>query len=184
MPKNIIFPSLAEVKSKFSYDPQTGAITYINAWGKRAAGAVSDFMRPDGYRQVFVNTSSGRRAAKSHRLAWYIFYGEDPGPVEIDHINRDKADNSIANLRKVLRGQNLVNSVRSKPSGLPIGVSYKPNGSQKPYTARIKRRNVEMWLGRFATVNEAAAAYRKAAEGDVWSEYNPMSRSLKSEQGT
>jgi hypothetical protein len=51
-----------------------------------------------------------------------MHYGEDP-PIglDIDHINRDKTDNRISNLRVVTRKENIANTVRvllKKPSRL------------------------------------------------------------------
>ena len=44
-----------------------------------------------------------------HRVAWFLAKGEQP-PKEIDHINNDKLDNRIENLRGVTRNQNQHNS--------------------------------------------------------------------------
>jgi len=62
---------------------------------------------------------------KMHRAAWALFYGR--WPTEIDHLNGNKTDNRIENLREVSRGENDQNRVwKWKPNattGLP-GVYY------------------------------------------------------------
>lgn len=52
------------------------------------------------------------------RIIWKIVYGYDP--IEIDHINRDKADNRICNLREVSRSENCLNRglLRNNTSGV------------------------------------------------------------------
>src|SRR6476620_11560831 len=63
------------------------------------AGGMGDY----GYPQLNVNG----RIYKAHRLAWFYTYGE--WPKEIDHIDGDRANCRIANLRRVTRSQNNMN---------------------------------------------------------------------------
>lgn len=61
---------------------------------------------------------------KAHRLAWFLYYGEFPDKV-IDHINRNRLDNRISNLRNVSQGTNVNNTTRTinKNTGV-VGVYY------------------------------------------------------------
>jgi hypothetical protein len=45
---------------------------------------------------------------KAHRVAWALAYGADPYPLVIDHINGDKQDNRLHNLRKVTCSENTI----------------------------------------------------------------------------
>lgn len=92
-------PSQDILLSRYSYSPVTGEV-----WGKRK-GLLNSFDR-DGYNRAKVNQST----YKLHRLIWMMVTGEDPGEFEIDHIDRDPANNAWHNLRLVTRQENVLNS--------------------------------------------------------------------------
>jgi hypothetical protein len=94
----------------------------------------------------------------AHRLAFFYMTGEWP-PHQIDHIDRDPANNRWPNLRPATQGQNNVNKVAKRTCDLPRGVT--PNGSG--YAARIKKNRVSYHLGTFRTPQEAHQAYLDAA---------------------
>lgn len=60
-------------------------------------------MNEDGYIRLWCH----KKLRMKHRLIWFLAYGEIPD--EIDHINGDRADNSLDNLRSVSRQENLAN---------------------------------------------------------------------------
>ncbi|WP_286657873.1 HNH endonuclease signature motif containing protein [Variovorax fucosicus] len=88
-----------------SYDAATGVLTWRESprYGI-PAGAIAGGKSGRGY----VVVSLLGRKFTGHRLAWLLHYGAWPTQV-IDHINRDKADNRIANLRDVAQAVNLKN---------------------------------------------------------------------------
>jgi hypothetical protein len=86
-------PSIEILKSMFVYDPETGFIY------KKMGSA-----RDDGYVYLYVD---GKQYA-AHRIIWKLHTGEDPIEV-IDHINGDKSDNRIVNLRDVSHLENARN---------------------------------------------------------------------------
>lgn len=98
----------------------------------------------------------GNRKIEFHRL---IMQGD--GSRDVDHINGDKLDNRIANLRWVSRGTNAQNT-GSKPGSTSKykGVHLRPSGKYYA-TIRINERNVH--LGSFTDPKEAAKAYNAAA---------------------
>ncbi|MGE5594792.1 MAG: HNH endonuclease [Hyphomicrobiales bacterium] len=82
-----------------------------------------------------------------------------PG-FEIDHINLDRLDNRKANLREATHCQNVRNTGRRAHSRWPYkGVRY--NGAS--WTARIRHQGRELFLGAFASAEDAARAYDRAA---------------------
>lgn len=80
-----------------SYDPETGAFT-------RSGRPFGSFSHPSGYG---VLTMFGNQY-RMHRVAWALHYGEWPAN-QIDHINRDRSDNRIANLRDATSRENNAN---------------------------------------------------------------------------
>ena len=152
------------LRSILNYDPESGIFT----WKVRTANQVKvgDVVGcPDGRGYLLIQAQS--RLYRAHRLAWLYVYGEWP-KGQIDHINRNKADNRIANLRDVSHKQN--NQNRSKPSnntsGHP-GVSWHKQKSK--WQARIAHNYKQIHLGYFATIEEAVSA-RKAAEKLYWAD--------------
>ena len=100
-----------------------------------------------GYRDVAVE---GKRYQVS-RLIWQMHNGEIPEGMQIDHINRDKLDNRIENLRCVTPTQNEWN----KPCS---GVNFEKG----KWRARFKHFGKSIHVGLFETKDEALAAYQKA----------------------
>ena len=72
-----------DVLAHFNYNPASPS-------GLNVAGSLLN----NGYRQVVFN----KQFYKAHRIVWALHYG-DPGPHTVDHINGDKTDNRIENLR-------------------------------------------------------------------------------------
>jgi hypothetical protein len=141
-----------------NYDPTTGIFTQrINWWGRKA-GDVPGGKTPQGYWYIGV----GGKQYPAHRLAWFYVHKEWP-TGDIDHINRNRLDNRLANLRHVSRSKNLLNiNVRAGSLSGVTGVS--PSGEKtKPWKASIQVDGKQTWLGNHATVESAIAA-RKEAE--------------------
>lgn len=144
-----------QLKAKFTYDPATGVFTRNTAWGKTPAGGVAGNISPQGYRYLCFKG----KATPAHRLAWLWVHGEWPSG-DIDHINRNKLDNRITNLRVVTRSINCHNIAGRSSSGFK-GVSAASKGQR--WEARIMINRKPIYLGLYATPEEAAAA-RKGAE--------------------
>jgi hypothetical protein len=120
--------------------------------GSRAGGVA-----PSGYTVVSLD----RVQWKLHRVAWLIAYGSLPDGV-IDHINGDKTDNRLANLRDVptqANHQNRRGPNRDNKVGL-LGVS-RVSGSGR-FNAAIKVNYKQRCLGTFDTPEQAHAAYLEA----------------------
>jgi len=128
------------------------------SWNTRYAGKEAIFGIGDsGYcRGKLLNFSF-----RAHRLAWAIYFGEWPTRF-IDHINCDRSDNRISNLREASDVENARNSKRSKAnsSGAKGVYWYKRD---KKWAAQITVNNRRMSLGRHQTKEAAALAYAKAS---------------------
>lgn len=143
------------LKAKYDYDPASGEFRRRTAWGKQKIGDIAGCISPQGYRYL---TFKGR-ATPAHRLAWLWVYGEWP-LADVDHINRNRLDNRIENLRSTTRSINCHNTAARSATGIK-GVTASSKG--KRWDARIMVNRKQMYLGNYATKEEAAAA-RKGAE--------------------
>lgn len=144
-------PPQSRLQKLFTYDPASGVI----AWRERPERACG-FVGQDGaFRIVF-----DKRFFFAHRIIWKIVYGVDP--VEIDHINGDRKDNRIVNLRNVDRLANARNMPlsRANQSGC-VGVRW--NKKRERWHAYIYVGRKSIYLGYFHDKHEAIAA-RKNAE--------------------
>lgn len=96
-------------------------------------------------------------ACKAHHAAWAIYHGNWPDG-EVDHIDRDKANNSIDNLRIVDRSQNCMNRSGHKDSTSKYkGVSYKKSIGK--WTSQIQHNKQSIHLGYYNNELDAAEAY-------------------------
>lgn len=89
-----------ELKKHLTYNPETGLFT------RNRNGKIVGVDNGSGYLRVRV----GGRYYRCHRLAWLYVYGVWPDG-DIDHINRNKVDNRICNLRMTDKSSNMQNRV-------------------------------------------------------------------------
>jgi len=154
--------SLKELKDLLFYDPKTGVFT----WKDRGARKFGGFTRSNqiaGSRQTtwgYWQIGIGDENFLAHRLAWFYVFGEWPN--QIDHINRDRCDNRIANLRlsNPTLNQHNRDVSRNNTSGT-TGVSFITKAKRWQATIGIDGKNAN--LGLFTTKDLAIAA-RKTAE--------------------
>ncbi|AZF37722.1 Phage HNH homing endonuclease [Pseudomonas sp. R4-39-08] len=147
--------SVETVRSLLSYEPLTGSFKWIEkpSWGV-SVGEIAGFITSAGYRSIRI-AGAGYQA---HRLAWLHHYGEWPAN-ELDHINGNKDDNRIANLRDVNRKGNCENQrrpQRNNTSGF-LGVSWAKN--EKKWKAQISHGGKKRAIGYFDSPEKAHEAY-------------------------
>jgi hypothetical protein len=152
-----------QLEAKRLFDYRDGALYWRVDRGSNAkAGARAGRMLPTGYRSIHV---SGRRY-QEHRLVYLIHHGRMP--VQIDHINGDKADNRIENLREADHSQNQVNTATRRNESGYRGVRFVPKTGR--WAARIYVSGAEIRIGTFATAKEASEAY-KAKAAEIYGEF-------------
>lgn len=100
-------PSLEEARHRYSYNPETGALTtfYAANGNKQPNARVAGSRLSSGYWQV----QHRRKFILAHRLIWFIVTGDWP-VNKIDHINGDPSDNRWINLRQATHSQNMMNA--------------------------------------------------------------------------
>jgi len=97
----------------------------------------------------------------SHRVVWEYFNGQIPSGLHIDHVDHDRTNNKIENLRCVSQAENARNaSAGVKKKNKLFGVFVAPSGN---WVARITVMSRPKHLGTFVDFFEAACA-RKSAE--------------------
>lgn len=147
--------SIEQLRDLLEYDGKTGVFTWKRGpfRGKRA-GTVSN-----GYLRVIAGGRAVRQKIYLHRLAWAFVHGEWPED-EIDHINGERTDNRLENLRACSRLLNARNMpIPSDNTTGVVGVCPFRGRFQAYLTVDRQKR----CLGTYDTVEEAAAV-RKEAE--------------------
>jgi hypothetical protein len=153
-----------------SYCPDTGELRWKvkrNSYGGTVVpGKIAGTPALHGYIKITIDQCQ----CLAHRLAWLITTGELPSAgMEIDHINGNRSDNRIANLRVVDRSKNNMNScIRGNNKSGVTGVSFRKDTEK--WHARITVEKRIILLGNFDNIGEAIAA-RQAAEVRYFGEY-------------
>lgn len=144
---------LSELRRRYDYDPARGCFLWKSPPRHVRKAPGEDVCGQGSQRYASVRIVGHR--FKVHRLIWLWHKGTYP-VGDIDHINGNTKDNRIENLRIATSAQNAANRFRKNTYG--VGVEIAQDGK---FVARItipgtKRK---IYLGRYETTKEAAAAY-------------------------
>jgi hypothetical protein len=145
-----------QLKELLSYDANNGDFVWLVQRGRKKAGELAGVKDHYGYVVIRIDT----KLYKAHRLAWLYTHGE--WPINgLDHINRDRADNRIENLRDVSHSANMHNAkVRCGSKSGFAGVRWRPERNR--WVASIKLGYRHYNLGSFQSFDEAVDARRDA----------------------
>jgi hypothetical protein len=158
-----------------SYNPETGKLFWKARgpeWfsdGRLSAQKTADWWNKRfAYKEAFTAREASGYASggifgvihKGHRVIWVMTHGKIKG--EIDHINGDRSDNRLCNLRDVSRVVNCHNRALNTNNASKISGVFFHSATQK-WVAKIGIGMSSVHLGVFDSFNEAVAA-RKAAE--------------------
>ena len=165
-------PSPEVLRQLLRYEPETGKLFWLprprhmfpndnihRAWNTKYADQETMVDRSG---KNYLRGRIEGQTYMAHRVIWAIYYGAWPS-MQIDHIDRDRTNNRIANLRDVSC------VVNSRNRGMPItNVSGVVGVRKIPGTGRYRVEiggggNKRVCVGNYATVREAAIA-RRAAE--------------------
>jgi len=165
-------PTKARLHELFEHDADAGVLIWRTRpadhfatvwgwrrWNSRYAGTVAGALdKGKGYRRIYIDGKSWWE----HRMVWIYANGDIPGGMQIDHINGNRSDNRVVNLRLVTHAENGRNQSmpRTNTSGV-IGVRWSKRDSK--WQAKIKIDGRSKHLGYFDTL-EAAIAARAEAE--------------------
>lgn len=169
-------PEQDRLRQLLAYDPHAGILTWrardaasfharggqgksaaekAKTWNTvRSGNPAMETLSPQGYFRGFVDGTD----QYAHRVIWKWWHGSEPEIV--DHINGNRADNRIVNLRNVTRRTNVRNTGmhRRNTSGR-TGVA--PHGDRWRAVINVERKR--LYLGTFDTFEQASAA-RSIAE--------------------
>ena len=146
-----------ELKTLLDYDPLTGEFTWkLDSSFTVFKGDRAGTAHNRGYWQIQINN----RRYLAHRLAWLWVYGMFP-KGEIDHINRNKLDNRIENLRDVNGQLNLYNTGKKNCNTTGYkGVTFIARLGK--WQAQIRTNGRKIYLGTFDTPERADISHRIA----------------------
>lgn len=149
-----------EANRIFRYDPENGKLFWrVARWRRIKPGdEAATVATTTGYKIVNIGATY-----LQHRLVWLLYHGEWPKGL-VDHINLDKLDNRISNLRTVNYSQSNANrrgSSRKKVGSLK-GASFLQ--SKKVWRSCIKIDGKVKNLGNYRTELEAHLVFCAAVK--------------------
>jgi hypothetical protein len=161
-------PSQEYLNECFTYNPESGELFWkarprhhfvqVDGFTRslQKAGREAGWSNSFGYKKVKIGT----KAFMVARIIWKMVYGTDP--EQVDHINGDRCDNRLGNLRNVNNQENSKNRAKSRNNTTGyMGVGW-IKGMDK-WSSVITDNGKVLWLGRHDTLFEAVAA-RVSAE--------------------
>lgn len=158
MTKKRIAVDIEVLRYWFTYEPDTGLVRWrVKPKGQRrqAGDVAGNVDKIYGYVQIRLDYQK----LYGHRVAWALHHGEWPNG-EIDHINLNRGDNRITNLRVATHRQNMQNlPIAANKCGLP-GIHKTSCG----YSAKIRYHGTVHYLGHFKTAEQAHVAYVQKAQ--------------------
>ncbi|HHT2832409.1 TPA: HNH endonuclease [Klebsiella aerogenes] len=163
-------PQQSFLRSIFNYDHETGVLFHRNRpevmfkssrqflnWNSRYPGTPVGSITKGGYLATRINGED----YYVHVLIWAYVNGDD-GCLSVDHINRNRCDNRISNLRLATNSQNLFNSGCSRNSlSREKGVHKRKDCDTWRAVIDVDGKRIN--LGSFKSKEEAVEAYRKAS---------------------
>jgi hypothetical protein len=158
------------------YEPETGKLFWLprpvtmfldsarsadisaRSWNTRYAGKEA-FTAANNH--GYLHGTLFGKHEQAHRVVWALSHGEWPAG-EIDHIDGDRKNNRLANLRDVTPAENRKNQTRSvKNTSGVTGVHWCTTWNR--WIAKVMVNRKTKTIGNFATFEEAVAARAEAS---------------------
>ena len=145
----------SELKKVLNYDPDTGLFTRISSTtNKCLIGKVAGCINKSGYISILIKS----KRYYAHRLAWLYVYGEFP-KLNLDHIDTNKNNNSISNLRLCTMSENLKNTKKYSNNKSGYKGVYKHTQTGR-YCVQAMILGKKISLGCYASPELASEAYK------------------------
>jgi hypothetical protein len=166
-------PSWEYLNECFSYDPETGLLTWkhrpvehfksmgmYKAWNTRCVDNTITCLSKNGYLLLTLDAKN----YYAHRIIYKLVTKKDP-LEHIDHANGIKSDNRWRNLREATHSDNMRNRKAHKDNTCGYrGVTYHKNCKVYKFSARIYLDGEHKGLGFYKTPEEARDAYNAASD--------------------
>jgi len=164
------------LKECLTYDPETGIFTWnerplshfknsnvYKTWNTRFSGKNAGTIKGNGYLAIRINS----KVCKAHRLAFLYTEGYFP-ENQVDHMDRDRANNKLSNLREVSQMCNMQNCMLAKNNTSGVtGVTWGKDTNK--WHARIKINSKQKYLGYFDNFDDAVMArYNEEVNNPLW----------------
>ena len=147
----------SELQEVLNYNPDTGIFTWkIKTCKKICVGKIAGHIASNGY----INLSIKKKSYLAHRLAWLYVNGNFTKHT-IDHINGNKKDNRIVNLREATKSENSWNRKMQIDNTSGIKGVYWFSERNK-WVARISVNKQNIFLGTFINLKLAENAVIEA----------------------
>lgn len=147
--------SIDTLRDSFICDAEKGLLVWREGRGRSRSGKAAGH-KNEGYVEVRIN----HKYLRAHNIIFAMHYGRWPENI-LDHINHDKSDNRICNLREATQAENVRNRQKTKDRDGYKGVCKSLSNT---WQARIRSDKKFIHLGMFKTAIEAALAYDLAAK--------------------
>lgn len=142
------------ILKNFDYDSKSGDLLRVLTGGARSKSGTNC----NGYLRSGVDGD----LVYNHRISWAHYYREQP-PEFIDHIDGNRRNNKIDNLRACTLSENQMNrKLNSNSTTGYTGVSFMKN--KRKFKATIYKNSKPIYLGIYETAEEASKAYQKAKD--------------------
>jgi hypothetical protein len=157
--------NMTDWNEHFTYCPTSGSLRWRErerhlfkterAW-KASNTARAGHLVSSTDRNGYLVARIKRKHFYVHRIVWEMHYGPIPTKMQVDHIDRNKTNNALSNLRLATAAENIWNSASKTP-----GVQF--HKGRGKYIAKMRVNGRQIWLGTFTDPSEAAEAYREAS---------------------
>lgn len=147
----------SEIKSNLKYSESDGVFYWRNPRRGRKIYKPAGYKDSRGYLLIIINY----KHYYAHRLAWVYVNAGDLSEIGIDHINGDRSDNRISNLRLVNQQENLKNKSLYKVNKSGVcGVRWVHD--RNTWDVRIGVNGKQVRIGTFKCKLDAVSAIMKA----------------------
>ena len=107
----------------------------------------------DGYYRIILSKNNKPKTFQFHRLIYEAHFGTIPEKMCIDHIDNNKQNNNIENLRLATRSQNSMNKITPKHNLSGYKNIYKTKFNT--YEVKIRKNYKIVYCNNFKTLDEA-----------------------------
>lgn len=149
-----------KLKNVIGYEGVYAVSEVGNVYNLKRGTTLGQTMR-NGYQYVCLTKDKRRRSKSVHKVVFESFKGRVIENLVIDHIDGNKLNNHIDNLRQITTRENTSKGWK-EIALLPTGVSYVKH--LKKYKAEIQIENIRYYLGVHETVELAEDAYKEALD--------------------